>query len=67
MADFSKNEIIEDEDGFKIAFDLDEDTLTVLEGVLGVKRDAPSFSQEFESFVNAGISLYLSSHGDLNE
>jgi hypothetical protein len=68
MADFSKNEIIEDDGGgFKIIFDLDEDTIVTLELTLGVNRDSPDFSQHFENFVNAGISSYLSSYGGLND
>jgi len=67
MADFSKNEIIEDEGGFKIVFDLDEDTIVALELTLGVGRDSPHFSQHFESFVTAGIKSYLVNHGGPDE
>jgi len=67
MADFSKNEIIEDEGGFKIVFDLDEDTIVALELALGVGRDSPHFSQNFENFVNAGIKSYLVNHGVTDE
>ena len=67
MADFSKNEIIEDNGGFKIVFDLDEDTIVDLEFALGVNRDSPNFSQQFESFVNSGIKNYISAHGTPNE
>lgn len=68
MADFSKNEIIEDDNGgFKIIFDLDEDTIVDLEFTLGVNRDSPNFSQQFENFVNAGIKNYISAHGGTNE
>lgn len=68
MADFSKNEIIEDDNGgFKIIFDLDEDTIVTLELTLGVNRDSPDFSQQFENFVNKVVSSYLSSYGGLND
>jgi hypothetical protein len=67
MADFSKNEIIEDEGGFKIVFDLDEDTIVALELTLGVGRDSPHFSQHFENFVTAGIKSYLLNHGGPDE
>jgi len=67
MADFSKNEIIEDSGGFKIIFDLDEDTIVDLEFALGVNRDSPNFSQQFENFVNSGIKNYISAHGGSNE
>jgi hypothetical protein len=67
MADFSKNEIIEDEGGLKIVFDLDEDTIASLESVLGIKSDSPHFSEHFENFVNAGIKNYLLNQGSQNE
>ena len=68
MADFSKNEIIEDDNGgFKIIFDLDEDTIVDLEFILGVNRDSPNFSQHFENFVNEAVSNYLSSYRGPNE
>ncbi len=67
MADFSKNEIIEDEGGFKIVFDLDEDTIVALELTLGVGRDSSHFSQHFENFVTAGIKSYLLNHGGPDE
>lgn len=67
MADFSKNEIIKDDNGFKVVFDLDEDTIIALEIALGLNRNSPQFSQHFENFVIAGISVYLSSYGGLND
>lgn len=67
MPDFSKNEIIEDENGTRIIFDLDEDTVAALERALGVERNSPDFSQHFQNFVNAGINSYLSSRGGLND
>jgi hypothetical protein len=67
MADFSKNELIEDEGGVKIIFDLDEETLKELEAVLKVDRNSESFQEHFQNFVNAGIHSFLSSHGGLND
>jgi hypothetical protein len=68
MADFSKVEVVEGGDGgMTLIFDLDDQTIKELEDVLKVSHTSPLFAQHFQAFVEAGLSSYLNTKGDLDD
>jgi len=68
MADFSKIEVVEAADGgATLIFDLDDETIEELENALGIPHTSPLFTNHFQAFVEAGLNLYLSQKGGLND
>lgn len=68
MADFSQVEVVENgSGGMTLIFDLDDQTIKELEGVLQVSHTSPLFAQHFQTFVEAGLSSYLTTRGGLDE
>jgi len=68
MADFSKVEVVNAADGgATLIFDLDDQTIGELENALGIPYTSPLFTEHFQAFVEAGLNLYLSQRGGLND
>lgn len=59
---FSDNSMVENEDGsVTITFDLNEETISILENVLRCNSDSEDFQARFQSFAHKAIETYIAS------